>query len=195
VLGMNQQQLTLAKFLAIGVVLVGGFFLVGMGKLDATTMYSQTTTMVGALVVALGISGAGSAAGTAITSANNARMASMHPDAIHRGQAGFVRASTLGVVCALFALFGVCALLGRSTSVGCTSTGAPSPAVVPAANFAACVLVTAAEDAVAGMKPAQVAIDVVSKCGGSLEQVAQVLDAAARRDAILASMAPTDGGR
>jgi hypothetical protein len=62
---MNQSQLTWAKFGAIGLVLVGGFVLVGIGKLDAAAMYTQTTTMVGALVVALGISSAGAAMGSA----------------------------------------------------------------------------------------------------------------------------------
>lgn len=70
---MTQQQLTFMKFAAILLVLVGGFVLVGFGRIDAASMYAHTATMVAALVVALGISGAGSAA--AAGQQNAARMA------------------------------------------------------------------------------------------------------------------------
>lgn len=72
---MNQQQLVSLKLGIVGVVLVGGFILAGIGRLDATQMYHDTTMLVGALAVALGISGAGSAAQEAVSATVRARLA------------------------------------------------------------------------------------------------------------------------
>lgn len=68
--------------------------------------------------------------------------------------------------------------------------GSVSPGVVtPVANFAACVIVTAATDEIAGMQPGAIAVDCVAKCGGDLAAVALVLDAEARAKVIRASKA------
>jgi hypothetical protein len=83
---MDQKTLTWAKFAAIGIVLVGGFVLVGVGRLDAAKMYADTSTMIGALVVALGITGAASRVGEAMNTATRAKLEmAKAPDASHHG--------------------------------------------------------------------------------------------------------------
>lgn len=52
-------NLTYVKYGLVGIALIGGFVLVGIGKLDAGAMFDKSTGMIGALVVALGISAAG----------------------------------------------------------------------------------------------------------------------------------------
>jgi len=53
--------LTYVKLAIVALALVGGFVLCALGKIDASSMFDKTSTMIGALVVALGISGAGAA--------------------------------------------------------------------------------------------------------------------------------------
>lgn len=60
-MNLTQQTMTLVKLALVFVLLVGGFALVITGKLAADDMYKETATAVAALVVALGISGGGSA--------------------------------------------------------------------------------------------------------------------------------------
>jgi hypothetical protein len=55
------------------------------------------------------------------------------------------------------------------------------------ANFAACVLVTAATDEVAGMAPGAIVADVIAKCGGDAATIATILDAEAKAKALRAS--------
>ena len=58
---MTQAQALLLKFGLVLVALVGAFALVGLGKLDAATMFERVATLIGQLVLALGVSGAGAA--------------------------------------------------------------------------------------------------------------------------------------
>lgn len=174
---MNQQQLTFAKFAAVLVVLVGGFVLVGMGKLDAPTMYQQTTMMVGALVVALGISGAGVAAGSAISSASNAKLAAMRsPDEVRRGQAGFVRAGVLLFLSPIAGVVGVVVLFFclRCGAGGLSQQGATD--VTIGVQAAGCVIVNVATDLAAGESPPQIVLDVIAKCGVTAAQAGTLLD-------------------
>lgn len=56
---MTPAQLVWSKFGVAGVVVIGMFTLVLAGKIDIATMMTLTVALVSALVVALGITGAG----------------------------------------------------------------------------------------------------------------------------------------
>jgi ribose/xylose/arabinose/galactoside ABC-type transport system permease subunit len=56
---MTPAQYVWAKFAVAAVVVVGMFALVLAGKIDVSTMMTLTVALVSALVVALGITGAG----------------------------------------------------------------------------------------------------------------------------------------
>lgn len=167
---MSQQQLAIAKFSAIFVVLVGGFVLVGVGKLDAGAMYQQTATLVAALVVALGISGAGSAAGGAITGVMRHMAALREPDQVKRVGTG------VGLVLGL--------LFAARLLTACTAAQAVG-VIVPGVDFAVCVLTVASTDADAQppVPVPQVIGDVLAKCGGDVGSIATVLDADANANA------------
>ena len=57
------------------------------------------------------------------------------------------------------------------------------------ANFAACVIVTAATDEVGGMAPGAIVADVIAKCGGDAGTIATILDAEAKAKAMRAAKA------
>ncbi len=57
---MDPKQLTYIKYGLASLFILGGFGLVLDNKLDAVEMYKQTATVLGALFVALGLTGAGS---------------------------------------------------------------------------------------------------------------------------------------
>lgn len=81
------------------------------------------------------------------------------------------------------------------TACTCGGSVATSQSVTPDLNFSTCVLVTSATDIAAGKTSAQAADDSRAMCGGTRDTVAAVLDAAAKRDAILFGVSQCkDGG-
>ena len=75
-------------------------------------------------------------------------------------------------------------------SLLCASCGGvtvPPGVATAGANFAACVLVTATTDEIAGMQPGDIAVDCLNKCGGDLASIATILDARAKEKALEAA--------
>jgi len=67
---MNPTVLYVSKLVLVALVILGGIVLAALGKIDATAMFSQIATVVGALVVALGISAGGTAVGGQLRAAS-----------------------------------------------------------------------------------------------------------------------------
>lgn len=204
---MNPQQ-SIFMYLKLGIVglmLVGIFVLAALGKIDAQVAITSAVGAVGALVVALGISSAGGAAATAIQAQTRAMVARGEAvDAVDQvkrvggvlakgDQRGFVSVRALVGLLVLGSGITI-AILGIGDLMGCSGSVSVPPGVATAgANFAACVLVTATTDEIAGMQPGAIAVDCLAKCGGDLTSIATVLDARAKSKAMLA--AATDGGK
>lgn len=177
---MSQQQLALAKYLTVVLVVLGGFVLVGMGKLDAPTMYKETAILVSALVVALGLSGAGTALGGAV--ATTAAKLSMRPPPAANDSHGFVTLRVLRDVAV--------AAVGMLVLVFCVRCGGGLSGqavqdIEVGLNAAGCVIATVASDSAAGDGPLQVVEDVVAKCGVNEQQIASLLDKQAAAETTL----------
>ena len=208
---MNPQQntLTYIKLAIVGLMLAGIFVLAALGKIDAQVAITSAVGAVGALVVALGISSAGGAAATAIQAQTRAMVARGEaedaPDQVKRvplakaDQRGFVTGKTLAAILGAF-VAGVVVYFGAVDLMGCSTLSNPVIST-PAANFAACVIVRGATDAIEGMPANKITADVIDTCGcpdtsdpaECTAAVNQILDAEAKARAMRASYA--DGGR
>ena len=69
---MNTNTLLYLKLALVGLVIVGCFVLVIAGKLDVSSLQTTITALVGALVVALGITAGGQHVGAAMGKALSA---------------------------------------------------------------------------------------------------------------------------
>lgn len=210
---MNPQQnlFTYLKLGIVGLMLVGIFVLAALGKIDAQVAIASAVASVGSLVLALGISSAGGAAATAIQAQTRAMVARGEAvddvDKVKRVGAVLAKSDQRGFV-SVRALVGLLvlgsgitiAILGIGDLMGCSALGNPVIST-PAANFAACVIVRAATDAIEGMPANKVTADVIDTCGcpdtanptACTAAVNQILDAEAKSRAMRASFA--DGGR
>ena len=56
---MNQTILFVAKLALVAMVIIGGFVLAALGKIEPQTMFAQVSSLIGQLVIALGIASAG----------------------------------------------------------------------------------------------------------------------------------------
>jgi hypothetical protein len=198
---MNQTPLTYLKFGLITVALIGGFVLVGTGKLDAATMYQQSATLIAALVVALGLTSAGTQVASMVRAHTLAMVARADaesaPDAVKRGATrGFVTVRSLAMMAGA-GLIIVGAIFGLAEMMGCTKAEGTEVETV-GENVSICALGVVATDIANGITdPGQWATDAAAKCLGANATDAQkagllrVIDASA---ALRAARA-TDGGR
>jgi hypothetical protein len=183
---MNPTPIVYVKFSLIGIVIVAIFILAAMGKLDATAAVATAVGAVGALVVSLGISSAGTSAATAIEAHTRAMVASVDSsDMVKRGlgtgpQRGFASVGSMLIVIGVSA-FGVCVLAAVVNLTACSGGISPQGAtdIQVGLNATVCVIGNGATDLAAGMSPAQIVADLVAKCGVSVAQVSTIFDSMA----------------
>jgi hypothetical protein len=162
---VNQQQATYAKLALVFLVMLGGFVLVGMGKLDATSMFGQTATLIGSLVIALGISGGASAmagnAGGASAMRAMLRSPLIRPDADAPPKPPSSGGPLLVLLLVGCSLAAALRLLPACSSI-------PSqlpPGIVTGIDVAKCVLRVYGDDTAAHKTWAQILADEAMTCG------------------------------
>jgi hypothetical protein len=103
---MTPTPVTYFKLALVGLLLVGIFVLAGIGKIDASAALDKATTAIGALVVALGISGAGGAVAAKLGSAAVTNVTAPANDVAAKAAAVKVASSLLLVLVAALLLSG-----------------------------------------------------------------------------------------
>jgi hypothetical protein len=184
---MSQETLISLKLGMCALVIAGMFILCGIGRIDATTMVTLTTGLIGALTVSLGLQGAGTAVATAMQAHTRALIAGLDASDQRRpfpvpktGQAGF---GSLHLLVAMTGCVFWCAGTALIVSACTKAQGAEVETI--GENIATCALNTAAADVAKGVTDeGQIATDVFTACLGpnatdaEKSQVLTILEAA-----------------
>jgi hypothetical protein len=189
---VDQKQAVLLKFGLAGAVLVMLFVLVLVGKLPADVMMTHTTTILGQLILALGVTGAASAIGASMAggpaggSSGGMRASKLPPFArqdpvVVTEKPPTAQRSRLRWFVPVFWAYGPTAMFVLAIALGINGLAscglAPPQVPVQTAVAAECILRVYAEDTAAHKEWQVILEDELLKCGADMSTASKVIEA------------------